>query len=601
MEKGRFRIMSRVPQGQGEPPDVIRVKTVTNKVYFCADPDIEWYRDNVPCRRGCPAETRIPEYIDAAARGEYDECYRINREDNILPHILGRVCAHPCENVCRHGFEGMGESVSICWLKRSGADYKKTVLQFKKAEATGKKVAVVGSGPAGLAAAQDLTLWGHSVTMLEGMDKPGGMLRYGIPHFRLPDELIEDEINQVLDIGVELKCGVWVGKDVSIKDLAEKYDAVVMAAGSMVPHSLGIPGEELDRVVPGLKFMSQVNSNELTEVWGHVMVLGGGFTAMDCARSAWRLGADKVTIVYRRSRNELLVDERELKETQIEGIKMMYLLSPVEIKRGNHGAVQEVVMRRNRLGLPDKTGRRSIAPVEGSDASMEVDWLIPAIGQSPDTSPFGEGFDMNLEDYSTGIPGVFAAGDYITGPSDIITAIGHAHRAARSVDRLLTGRERFRLDSRTKVWEQRIPDSYKGWKSIEGNIFDLIPRLEMRALGIEERRDQLREVDTGYLPDDTYWQGERCYLCNHNIQIDQEKCILCYNCVDVCPYDCILMLQEEHVRVKNSSGETVAENKGHTYMIMDEENCVRCGLCIDVCPVPCITMEKKEITREFTG
>lgn len=596
----RYRIMARIPPGQGEPPEVIRVKTVSDKVHFCHDPDTEWYKDNVPCRRACPAETRIPEYINAAAVGDFDKCYEINFYDNVLPHTLGRVCAHPCEAACRHAFEGMGESVSICWLKRSGADHKKSVLKPAIAKSTGKKVAVIGSGPAGLALALDLTLWGHKVTIYEGMEKPGGMLRYGIPRFRLPASLIDEEINQILSLGVKLECNAMVGESPLLENLTADYDAVIMAGGSTIPRKMNIPGEEAEGVVMGLDFMRMVNTEKTKEVKGNVIVLGGGFTAMDCARSAYRLGAESVTIVYRRSRNELKVDDREIRETSIEGTSFIYLMSPHEIKTvGGH--VNEIVFIRNRLGEPGADGRRGISPIEGSETTMKADWVLAAISQSPDTGIFGGKFSFNKEDYSTSTEKVFATGDYVTGPRDIITAIGNAHKTARSVDSFLTGRDRFEETVRSSSWEQRIPDSYKGWKSINGNIFDLIPRLDMPGIELSTRRDQLKEVDTGYDGDQPHWQGERCYLCNHNIQIDEKSCILCYNCVDVCPYDCILMLQEQNVHVYNNGGEPEAENKGSTYMIIAEENCVRCGLCIDACPVPCITMEKMEIERVFKG
>lgn len=590
----RYRVLARIPEGQGEPQEIIRVKTVTNKVLFCHNPDIEWYKDNVPCRRACPAGTRIPEYINADARGLYDASYGINRADNVLPHILGRVCAHPCEEVCRHGHQGMGDPVSICWLKRSGADFKNSPPMEEMLKPTGKSVAVVGSGPAGLALAHDFAFLGHEITIFEAMEKPGGMLRYGIPRFRLPEDIIDFEINQVLNLGVNLECGVRVGENPSLQSLAREYDCVVMAGGCALPTKLDIPGINAEGVVYGLDFMNMVNKGKLREVRGNVVVLGGGFTAMDCARSAYRLGAEKVTVVYRRTRNELKVDERELRETSMEGISFRYLLSPSEVKADGDGKVVEVVFQRNSLGEPGADGRRSIKPLEGKLSAMKADWVIPAISQSADMAPFGGNVAIDTENFETPIEKVFATGDYITGPRDIITAIGNAHKTARKLDKFLMKRNRFKEEVSRQVWESSVYDSYQGWKSVEGNIYDLIPRLDMPAIEISSRRDQLKEVDTGYDKKQTHWQSERCYLCNHNIQIDGAKCILCYNCVDVCPYDCIIMAGEESVRVYEN-GKPTAEKKGYTYMIINEKNCVRCGLCMDVCPVTCITMEKLEI------
>jgi formate dehydrogenase major subunit len=596
--KERYRIMARVPEGQGEPPEVIRGKSSTNKVYFCDDPDLQWYKDNVPCRNACPAETRIPEYIDAAARGDYEESYEINLRDNVLPHTLGRVCAHPCESACRHGFDGMGEPVSICWLKRSGADLKIASPKIAVAPSTGKKVAVIGSGPSGLAMAFDLAVWGHQVTMFEGFEKAGGMLRYGIPRFRLPEEVINEEIDQILGLGVTLKTGRWIGKDITLEELTKDYNAVIMAGGSSVPTKLNISGDDAKGVMHGLDFMNKVNTGEIMSVGKNVVVLGGGYTAMDCARSSYRLGAEKVTVVYRRSRNEFKVDEREMRETAMEGVDFQYLLSPHEILKGADGGTQGIVFSRMRLGEPGKDGRRSVEAIPNTFSTFKCDTVLAAIGQAADKSPFGGDFKMN-DDYSTQIKKVFVTGDYATGPRDIITAVGLAHKTARKVDEFLTGRQRHGESARMTVYKQTEPGSYTGWKSIKGNFFDLLPRQDMFALDLEARRDQNAEVDLGYNEEETHLQGERCYLCNHNIVIDGKMCILCFNCVDVCPYNCIQMLQENHVHVKKD-GKYEPEKKGHTYMIMDEKNCVRCGLCIDVCPVPCMGMEKTEIEKTFT-
>jgi len=598
--KERYRIMARVPKGQGDMPEVVRAKSAPNKVYFCNDADTQWYKDNVPCRQACPAHTRIPEYIDAAARSDYDRAREINLMDNVLPGVLGRVCAHPCESACRHGFEGMGEPVTICWLKRSGADYATKPPKIAIAPSTGKKIAVVGSGPAGLAAAFDLNRWGHKVSIYEGLDKAGGMLRYGIPRFRLPEKVINDEIDRILEMGVVLKNNRWVGKDVTLEELATTYDAVIMAAGSMIPTKLNIPGDDAAGVMYGLDFMKEVNSGAIKKVKENVVVLGGGFTAMDCSRSAFRLGAKKVTVAYRRSRNELKVDEREMRETAMEGVDFQYLLSPHEITKAPDGSVNGIVFSRMRLGEPDKSGRKSVTAIPNSFVSLRCDMVLAAISQSPDVSFFGGNFRVDEKTFATSIGKVYATGDYLTGPRDIINAVGVAHKTARAVDRQLMGRDRHGEKTAATVFKQTELGSYTGWKSIKGNIFDLIPKQDMFSLDLSARKDQNEEVDLGYNEEETYFQGERCYLCNHNVVIDGKACILCYNCVDVCPYNCIKMLQEDYVQVQTGGGEPQPEKKGYTYMVMDEKNCVRCGLCIDACPVPCMGMEKTEIKRSFT-
>jgi formate dehydrogenase major subunit len=480
-------------------------------------------------------------------------------------------------------------------MKRCGADHKQSEIKLKKAASTGKKIAIVGSGPAGLAAAQDLCLWGHDVTIYEEMEKTGGMLRYGIPRFRLPEELIDQEIGQITKLGVTIKTGIRIGKDVTVETLANDFDSVIVAAGCMIPQVLNIPNEQAEGVKQGLDFMIRVNQGTLNKVHGHVVVIGGGFTAMDCARTAYRLGAEKVSIVYRRTRNELKVDDREIRETSIEGVEFYYLLSPKTIKTNGDNKVESIIFQRNRLTEPGPDGRRGVEPVEGkgSEISFDADWVIPAVSQSADKTFIDGKFSVN-DDSTTSFDKVFATGDFVTGPSSIISAIGAAHKVARAVDKLLMASDRFETKIEKKEWPQIPFGSYKGWKTIEGNIFDLIPRLDNPAIPLNARQDQNLEVDKGYDKDQGYWQGQRCFLCNHNIQFD-DQCILCNNCVDVCPYDCILMLREENVRV-NKNGEQVAETDGSTFMVIDEKNCVRCGLCIDACPVPCITMEKMDVS-----
>ena len=598
----RFRILARIPKGQGEPVEVVRGKIATKFIFDSHDPDDAWYRDNVPCRRACPADTRIPEYLGAAFRGEYDKVLEINLRDNVLPGVLGRVCAHPCEDACRHGNEGMGSPVSICWLKRSGADHKSVEPVIKKAPSTGKRIAVIGAGPAGLALAFDFSLWGHDVTVYDEREQPGGMLRYGIPRFRLPEKVLDEDIKRVSSLGVTFKQGVKLGSGVHLDELAKQFDAVIVAAGCQLSQDLDIPGANATGVVSGLEFMDKINTHAIKQVDGDVLVLGGGFTAMDCSRSSWRLGAKSVTVVYRRSRNELKVDDRELAETSGEGIGFEYLLSPVAVITGSDGRVTGLKLQRNTLGEPGPDGRRSITPVTGSHGQIEMkaDMIIAATGQSADRSLTGGTRPDPLK--PVGKDNVFATGDYVTGASSIIGSIGTAHKTARVVDQFLMGRNRF--EERTMGREEwpRLNfagGSYQGWKAGCGNGFDLIPRLDNPSVPLEKRRAQDIEADFGYSKPQTFQQGQRCYLCDHNIQIDGSACILCYNCVDVCPYNCIHMRAEENVRVAQN-GKFLGEGKGHTYMIIDETNCVRCGLCLDVCPDDCITMERREIASVFT-
>ena len=245
MEK-RIRVLARVKESEAESKEVVETRCKSKEVFYANDPDTEWYKKNIPCMDACPANTRVPEYLDSISRGDFDTTYLINRIDNVFPHTLGRVCSHPCETACRHGFEGMGDPVSICWLKRVGGDYKskeKIKLQGVKKK-TGKKVAVIGAGPAGLALANDLALLGHSVTVYEALPTVGGMLYGGIPAFRLPRTLIQQEIKDITDLGVELKLNTRIGKEITLQQLKEGNDAVCITTGCMVPVKLNVPGED---------------------------------------------------------------------------------------------------------------------------------------------------------------------------------------------------------------------------------------------------------------------------------------------------------------------------------------------------------------------
>jgi formate dehydrogenase major subunit len=427
------------------------------------------------------------------------------------------------------------------------------------------------------------------------------MLRYGIPRFRLPETVLDEDISRVASLGVTFKQEVKLGSGVKLDELARQFDAVIVAAGCQLPQDLGVPGANATGVVSGLEFMDKINTRAIKRVEGAVLVLGGGFTAMDCARSSWRLGAKSVTVVYRRSRNELRVDDRELAETSGEGIGFEYLLSPVAVITGSDGRVTGLKLQRNTLGEPGPDGRRSITPVTGAHGQIELraDMIIAATGQSADRSLTG---GMRPDPAKpVGMDNVFATGDYVTGASSIIKSIGVAHKTARVVDQFLMGRDRF--EERTMGREEwpRLNisgGSYQGWKAGCGNGFDLVPRLDNPSVPLDKRRAQSVEADLGYNQPQTFQQGQRCYLCDHNIQIDGDTCILCYNCVDVCPYNCIHMRAEENVRVARD-GKYLGEGQAHTYMIIDETNCVRCGLCLDVCPDDCITMERREIATVF--
>lgn len=357
------------------------VKMVDRVIYSAEPEDFYYMNINVPCQGACPAYTNIPGYIHSLFEERYDSSYEINRMANILPGVLGRICSRPCENKCRHGEAELGRPVNICHIKRAAADFKpdgnlSQKLFFKP---VGKKVAVIGSGPAGLAAAHDLATLGFSVTIFEALAKPGGMLMYGIPVFRLPRSVLMGEIESILHLGVTLKTKVRVGRDVAMENLLETHDAVLVATGCYKPNPLNIPGEALKGVYPGLTFMMDVCSGRRPKVGKKVLVIGAGFTAFDCARSALRLGAEDVTICLRRTEEDLTVTEDEVLETKKEGIRINALMLSRRIF--GQDRVEGVEFVRTRPGTVGADGKRSISPIDGSEFVLPADAIIVATGQ----------------------------------------------------------------------------------------------------------------------------------------------------------------------------------------------------------------------------
>ncbi len=290
-----------------------------------------WLAQNIPCQTACPAGTDIPGYLEAIYRGEFAKAYEINLRDNVFPAVLGRVCSRPCEDACRHGWPGNGESVAICFSKRSSADFSSQgpVLLKPLFPNTGKRIAVIGAGVAGLSAARELALWGHQVSVFEKHKSPGGMLNQGIPMFRLPRAWIAREIEQITALGVEIRCGVDIGVDIELATLLTDYDAVVMAAGTLRPNILALPGVDLPGIEHGLQFLLQVNEFGRREIGKNVIVIGGGYTALDCARTALRLGA-QTTIFYRRGIEDMVVLPGEVEEFRNEGGKLETRCAPCE-------------------------------------------------------------------------------------------------------------------------------------------------------------------------------------------------------------------------------------------------------------------------------
>ncbi|MBC8006434.1 MAG: FAD-dependent oxidoreductase [Prolixibacteraceae bacterium] len=571
-----------------------------------APQDLHWLANNIPCQAACPAGTDIPGYLEAIYHGRFAEAYEINLRDNVFPAVLGRVCSRPCEGACRHGWEGNGESVAICFSKRSAADFGSSapvVLKSPRPESA-KTVAVIGSGVAGLAAARDLALLGHRVTVFEKHRIPGGMLNQGIPAFRLPRAIIEREIQQVQAAGVEIRCGVEVGGDLPMSRLAAGFDAVVMAAGTLRPNLLGLPGEQLKGIEHGLSFLLQVNEFGRRDIGRRVIVIGGGYTAMDCARTALRLGA-QVGVVYRRARQDMVVLPGELEALLQEGGHLETNYSPKEYL-GDRESVVGVRFIRTRQGEAGRDGRRMPVDVPGSELDIGADTVILATGQFPETSWIvpelkrklvaKDGWLSGGNSQETAQPNVFAAGDFALGATTLIQAIGHARECARKVDAWLNDVKC--APSRAlagPVFQSKVPG---GGDTGRTPSMNLIPIHAMPTLAVDKRQMDA-EVETGYPAETASAEASRCYLCHYKFEIIDQKCVLCDECLNVKPVEgCIVeiasLVRDDEGRI---SGYTRVE-QGKTDSLyynrlwIDQSQCIRCGRCESVCPVNAITIQK---------
>ncbi len=584
-------------------------KRVVTPIRYSTDPrDIGWVRENIPCQTVCPADTNIPAYIRMITENRFGRSYELNRIANVIPGVLGRICTRPCEDACRHGWPGNGEPVAICHLKRVATDFKLPGHRIKESlfAPTGKHVAIVGSGPAGVAAAHDLTMLGHNVTIYEREKKPGGMLSYGIPEFRLPRDLLEVELRNALRLGVDLKTGAAVGKgkgDVRLSELLNNFDAVLLATGCMaaIPLPLlsakkgGDPVSTTPGVEYGLYFLVDLHRGAEKSVGKRVFVVGAGFTALDCARVSRRLGAKEVTIHLRTTEEYIPVSKDEIFETKREGVKIRGLRTPVALISGADGRLSKVRFVQNRLGGWRKNGRRQAIPIEGSEFDEPCDTLLIAIGQKTVNDYLDTQVELdNLgnvrigEDGMTSVNGLFAAGDFVTGPSDVISAIGHGREVALNVDTWLIGRVR-----RKKVVKIEAVE-----KPLRERSFDFIPLQEMPTTEVSSRICSLRkEVEAGLDQERAHEEAKRCYLCYHRYEIDVDNCIYCRACIEVAPRNCIKMVRGVAIKEDGTYGslqETSEWNKVGAIWI-DNNECIRCGACYMVCPTKCISITKNEL------
>ena len=558
--------------------------------------DFDWIPASVPCQAACPAGTDIPGYLGAIAEGDFAAAYRLNLRDNVFPAVLGRVCTRPCEPACRHGWEGLGQPVAICFAKRSADDFaahREPVVLEPWFAASGKSVGVVGGGVAGLTVARQLALLGHQATVYERHDRAGGMMVQGIPSFRLPRDVVEREIRQVEACGVTIRCGVEVGIDLGLGALTDEHDAVVIAAGTFRPSTPDLPGKDLRGIRHGLPFLKAANQGKPDGFGRQVVVIGGGFTAVDCARMAKRLGAETVAMYYRRSREEMYITPGEIEDMEEEGISFETLCIPLGYQ-GSNGQVQEVRFARARLAGPDASGRRSPHRIPGSDFAVPADTVLLCTGQSPDLSWMDEAMRETLVEeerrlrqlgkHRTAHPGIFVAGDFGTGAVSLIDAIGDAKACARDVDAQLMGEDRLK----DVLW---IEDAESTGRTRD---LDAIPRHPMPRRPAPERALDV-EVETGFDEQTASTEASRCYLCHYKFEIDNDLCIYCDRCLKVKPREgCIVKVNRLNFAEDGRITGLQASTRGSNYnlLFIDQKECIRCGACAEVCPVECISLQK---------
>lgn len=492
-----------------------------------------------PCRAACPAGVNAQGYIALVSEGKFKEAYELIRKFIPFPSVCGRVCFHPCENECERG--EIDQPIAINAIKRFVADFDSSQKRERPDPIEKKhteKIAVIGSGPAGLTAAYELTAMGYPVTVFESLPKPGGMMQVAIPKYRLPKEVLQEEIQTILDLGAEIKTNRTFGKDLTLDELQKQgYAATFIAVGVQKPRKLGINGEELKGVIPALEFLKKTNLGKQVEVGDRVVVIGGGNSAIDAARNALRRHAKEVTVLYRRTKEEMPAYSTEIEEAEKEGVKLQLLASPKRIM-GAEGQVTSLECIRVSLGEPDESGRRRPIPIAGSEFVVQADMVIPAVGQALEAALLPK--ELKLSQYDTivadpvtletSLPGVFAGGDAVTGEATVIDAIAQGKKAAVSIDRYIRNE-----DMRAGREEEALKVKDVPKEGVERKARQTMPLLSLR----ERMSDN--EVELGFTEEMAIEEAKRCLACG--------GCSECLECEKVCELAGVVNHQQKDERV----------------------------------------------------
>jgi formate dehydrogenase (NADP+) beta subunit len=632
-------------------------------------PDLEHWKAQVKCQSGCPVATDAGRYVQLIAEGRDEEAYLVARAPNPFASVCGRVCAAPCEDACRRG--AIDSPIAIRALKRYVTerygvesvrpDTQDRLVEASVAEgnryaghlpihpssyarpgaATRRKVAVVGAGPSGMSAAHDLALLGYDVTVFEAATEPGGMMRFGIPEYRLPRTLIRAEIDKIVSLGVTLKLGTPLSAVFGLAELKQQgFEAFFLSVGVAKGRELDVAGIELDGVIKAVDYLLNVNQGYRMNLGRHVVVIGGGFVAFDAARTALRLGRDdaadletlaseaearakealdsaraalrggatEVTIVSLERFDEMPVlrttqGHEEFEETKREGVSFLPRRGPMRFV--GDGRLSSVDLRRVE-SVFDANGRFAPTYDDADVVTVEADACILAIGQEPDLAFLKSADGVTLAPsgtirvdpatLATSAPGVFAGGDVAFGPRNLIEAVANGKRAARSIHEFLA-KEEVRLERTLQI--EKLPT--RDYRMIAG--FEMLDRKAPPTLDLG-RRTGIAEVETGYDSRDAWQQAARCLVCHVQTIYDPEKCVLCSRCVDVCPEYCLAIVPFEELKLSEGErGEPAARAEANglplSAMIKDDDRCIRCGLCAVRCPTDAMTMEKFQITERY--
>ncbi len=586
----------------------------------------DYFHKVVDCQWACPAHTPVPEYIRLIAQGRFSDAYMINWVSNVFPGILGRTCDRPCEPACRRGRveENQGEKpepVAICRLKRVAADYKEDIrdrLPKPAAKENGKRVACVGAGPASLTVARDLAPLGYHVTVFDADPRAGGMIRTQIPKFRLPESVIDEEVGYILDLGVDFRPNHRVE---SLKQLlGQGYDAVFVGSGAPRGRDLELPGrsEAAKHIHVGIEWLASVSFGHITRVGRRVIVLGGGNTAMDCCRSARRLGGEDVKVVVRSGFEEMKASPWEKEDAMHEGIPILNFLVPVAFTH-DEGRLTGMDFEQVKAVYDDR-GRRSLVPTGEPVQHFECDEVLVAVGQE-NAFPWIER-DAGLEFDQWGMPvldpitlqstkpGVFFGGDAALGPKNIIWAVAHGHDAAISIDKYCRGEDvALRPAPLTNLVSQKM--GIHEWIYDNQIVPDARNRVPLKELTIA-LKDLRQEVELGFDPELAWKEAQRCLNCDVQTVFAPKLCIECDACVDICPMDCITFTADgEEAEVRARLMAPASDLSQDLYvgaglatgriMAKDEDVCLHCGLCAERCPTGAWDMKKFTLEMTHAG